>query len=1710
MLDAQTNHHVLRHFRPQRIIAILTLWSFLFSFLPCEYIHEEAWAARSVPELTSVGSEKPGSQALVKELNVDTFTLPQAFGTVRDSFNGTSDKMVIHIQDAHSNYACQQTIAAIIAYFNKRYGVTAVNLEGGSEDYDLSIFDNIDDDMVRLKVTDRFVAEGEMNGAEFFAANEPGKVDLWGVEDPKLYFENLNVYRDSLKNKGEVDRYMKELSGALMALKQKIYSPELMELDKKYADYKDNKIPFRDYIVYLTKQAKRRMINIKDFANIYLMQQALGEEDMIDFKTADAERDKLVDELRNILPKKDLEEMVVKVADFHAGRVSQADVYSYILKLAKMANVDLSKYPDFEKYMVYISLYHAIDKSKLMDEMSGLEGAVKESYFKDPAERELDKLSKNLVLTKNIFNISLARDDYRYYQKNKDSFDVKSYMDFINKEGPRYKIPVRFDNNMERLDIYRQKMTEFYEYSFKRDDAFMRNMRFGVRGSGIGVREIKIAMIVTGGFHTENLCEQFKKQGISYISIMPSFKNPPGYSSPYYSLLAGNKPALDEFFGKALSYSPGKSTIAIMSLFSKMGVDLRQKKMRALQARALAAVLNNEAFPIQTKWGYVVISSEDIPGAKATFKSGGLVANIFVGKAPYEVDTEEAIVLVDGDKMTTEQQEQWIDGIGKEIGTRVLSPNEERALRKALETLGLTSDDIGFIFRETIRVWNKPLIVDGHAGGKEIYLSPDLAADPLKMAMVLVHEVGAAYGLKHADNLTIPRNEVTGEDARQVRVAIAKAREPGRARSVPGRKRDYAATALAPILKVEEGKTVQFNERIGGEKKAGAVIGYIRRGESVVVTAGRYHYKIWIDSQGVARIQAFRVVNKAIVSQPAEVITGKDYIVGSSILRSKYRYTVGDDLLSKEHFNVRIGAEKDGRYGFAIKDPGSGTGTTVEWKNTLTVAEMAKILKALLEVTKITTAKVIYNRVDAEIGREYVRSQGMDPNKTQDIAAILAELTQEKAPAAPRKTLAPSDEESLREAEAERAALKKELYYESKNITTVLGPMRTVAMGDVHAGLPSLKEHFKQTGILSTDGVTFQFKPGEAVLFTGDYMDRGTYPIETMLFLIAMKKAAEKAGARIIFMEGNHDYAMGLFLKKLAEGKVRAGNCAQTAFSIAMGEGWNPEAALSFARTAEAFFEVYRDPARQAEWKEIVGFFGGLKRLAIVNNVIISHAMIENYVLDYARNNKGLSRDKFLEGLNRVLETNTPDWTRFSRWAPYMKEDLIEFFDIVKGVMGIAADVPIIFVVGHDPEAGMVVMETAGQNIMIDADGGSAEPYLREGMSGGIVNMSPEGIKVYQPQSKDEKTFTLASSFWVRSGYEWVRKKYQDVLNKIRDADTRIARLKPLGPSLDPQLRERFIRERYVVTEGKVNVNFLNGAFVGTVSAGESITVVNLSGAVCPAGEAPEGGRKYIMDSIKTVGGVIKKMIYHNLFGGQTAYHFAVAAVPKGADGQEVLRESLASPISRTKAAARYFTAREKIGDIQAIHSMVSVDEKDRMLEVLNEIINLINTGVPKERIAYSISKALLRRMDMTIKDPIAAGKTYDSVSQLLDARTMLTIIDDVPEGHPNAIMPMPYGRVFLEGVARLNLSHVITSYAERGEKVPADVLRDALEPYVQALQMLTNNKRITVARLLVIAKNDPEFFKKMIEVALPGVAPINVNDIKASFDAEAEAIRSL
>lgn len=551
-----------------KYVSVVTMAVFIFNTI-CQDI---AFSARPTLDPSRFEKILGDIEKVASPFSVETFQLPQYLGEVKDSWGpvavsteGPRSPVVIHIQDAHCNYLAQQKISEIIGFFNRSYGVRAVNLEGGAGAYDLSVLSGIDDIKLRMSIADKLVRDGEVGGAELYAVNNPEKVDLWGVEDPKLYIDNLDVYRSTVKYKDTIDRLIKNISYLLTNLKLHIYSVQLLDFDRKRAAFQNGNLDFKEYLVFLLDMASKNSVALDLYPRLTAIKRVLAIENSIDFKKAEKERDEIVSILQKDLSKTELEELVEHMVMFKFNRISREDLFKYISKMARSLGMETEKFPDFHSYTVYIATYESVDKSALLGEVKSLENDLWARISETAEQKRLFHLFDNLRLIEDLLNLKLTRDRYEYYSRHKSDFDIMNFVSFISANAPIYKISTPLDGDVISLNEYIKNMEKFYVYSFQRDDVFLENIKFDPKS--------RLAVLVTGGFHTENLCALMRDKGISYVSIMPKFQSPEGYESPYFRLLSGELYGVNEKIAKVL----GIYVMAISSVLNTLGITLRPR-----------------------------------------------------------------------------------------------------------------------------------------------------------------------------------------------------------------------------------------------------------------------------------------------------------------------------------------------------------------------------------------------------------------------------------------------------------------------------------------------------------------------------------------------------------------------------------------------------------------------------------------------------------------------------------------------------------------------------------------------------------------------------------------------------------------------------------------------------------------------------------------------------------------------------------------------------------------------------------------------------------------------------------------------------------------------------------------------------------------------------------------------------------------------------
>jgi hypothetical protein len=455
-------------------------------------------------------------------------------------------------------------------------------LEGGAGDYDLSPFTDIKDLELRGKVADYFVRQGEVNGAELYAINNPSKVTLYGIEDPALYEENLAAYMESLKFKEKALATLNKMAEDISKRKDKIYPSDFRQLDKKLSLFRNDKITFEEYAAAVDAYAKEKNMDMSGYPNIGRFYDVVEREKDVNMKEAERERNIVIDLLNKRLSKKYLEELVTKTVEFNDGNMPPEEYYAYLMSKARLCGLDLDKMPNLLKYTETAKQTKGVDKKVLEKEFKALEEVIRSSFLKTDEEKALASLDKNVFILNRLFSVGLVKDDWDYYVSRRKDFETKEFASLKN---------------------YRIEMEKFYALSLKRDDVFMINIADELKKEGQNN-----IILVTGGFHQDNLKKLFQDKGYSYIEVLPRIDKEEGVN-PYFKLLSGGMDPIT----KAVLES--RSTLQIASYLSdKLGLDKNKEAFR--MAVAIVAKILSTDQPIYAKVNGKTIEFDLDTGAK--------------------------------------------------------------------------------------------------------------------------------------------------------------------------------------------------------------------------------------------------------------------------------------------------------------------------------------------------------------------------------------------------------------------------------------------------------------------------------------------------------------------------------------------------------------------------------------------------------------------------------------------------------------------------------------------------------------------------------------------------------------------------------------------------------------------------------------------------------------------------------------------------------------------------------------------------------------------------------------------------------------------------------------------------------------------------------------------------------------------------------------
>jgi len=250
----------------------------------------------------------------------------------------------------------------------------------------------------------------------------------------------------------------------------------------------------------------------------------------------------MLEELKKSIYSPELFKFDAKKTAWREGRLSSLK-YCIFLK-QRAVRSGLKGFPLIKRYVSQGEevLWPGLDPEQFYQEIERLDGILREGLYTGTKQRELDQHQHRLDIMEKLLNISVTPAELAEYQAQAPAFQIKNFQDFIQGYAAGEKYP--WDPGIYGLDRWLGKVRAFYANADQRSLDFIKNLLTRMEH-----HQAKIAVLITGGYHTPVVLQELQQRNISFISIQPGLTRQ-DLVNPYFSLLREQRTPLEMLLSK--------------------------------------------------------------------------------------------------------------------------------------------------------------------------------------------------------------------------------------------------------------------------------------------------------------------------------------------------------------------------------------------------------------------------------------------------------------------------------------------------------------------------------------------------------------------------------------------------------------------------------------------------------------------------------------------------------------------------------------------------------------------------------------------------------------------------------------------------------------------------------------------------------------------------------------------------------------------------------------------------------------------------------------------------------------------------------------------------------------------------------------------------------------------------------------------------------
>ena len=523
---------VVKMFQPKDVLSILSrLWEATrgMGTGALLYLSVALWAIFLSPQKQALSAiAEPPSDHPPRTLRPSDVTIPSELAYLSDirepipasppSADRTlASPLVIHIQEAHTNYEGQQHLAAVLDHLVKTNHLKLILVEGGEGNLSLAYLREYGPPDNRREVAGGYLRQGLISGEEYLDIVSDAPLLLWGVEDKKLYQRNLQAFLETEAAQGTAMAALTRIRQAAETLMPVVHSAELRQLDAQIRAYQDGTLGLAAYAEALTTRATVLGVAESSFPQTAQFLAVHRAESAIDLKQVPIEQRLVIERLRAELGEPAIAPLLAKANQVKAGTLEREVFYAELSHLASTAHVELAPFPNLARYIPYVTQRHRLNATTLAEELDRLAQDLRTRLASTSDSRALLSLLNQVDLMEKLVQLRLSPEEEQRLRGMDRATFLSQWPAILQQQAQQHGgTGAPSDETLAPLRAALPAFDRFYDAARARDEALINHTLAKLRETGE-----PIAALITGGFHAPRISRALQEQGVTVMIVTP-------------------------------------------------------------------------------------------------------------------------------------------------------------------------------------------------------------------------------------------------------------------------------------------------------------------------------------------------------------------------------------------------------------------------------------------------------------------------------------------------------------------------------------------------------------------------------------------------------------------------------------------------------------------------------------------------------------------------------------------------------------------------------------------------------------------------------------------------------------------------------------------------------------------------------------------------------------------------------------------------------------------------------------------------------------------------------------------------------------------------------------------------------------------------------------------------------------------------------------